>query len=165
MALTSIFDFPETVDERSARLVAGGVVALSITALGTGQRWLMIPLAAGFLLRVASGPRFSPLARVVTTLITPRLQGAARPTAGAPKRFAQGIGATLSTAAVVSEFVLGVPLVATILVAMIVIAASAESALGFCLGCRIYAGLMRIGVISDDACEDCADISRRAVIA
>ncbi len=165
MALTSVLEFPDTVDERSARLVAGGVVTISLVALLGDQHWLFFALAAGFLLRVASGPRFSPLALIVTRHITPRLPGPARPTAGAPKRFAQGIGATLAVAAVVSEFVVGATGVSVVLISMIVVAASAEAVLGFCLGCRIYAVLIRVGVVEDTACEDCADLSRRAVIA
>ena len=30
-----------------------------------------------------------------------------------------------------------------------------ESALGFCLGCRAFAGLMSIGLIPEQVCERC----------
>jgi hypothetical protein len=44
---------------------------------------------------------------------------------------------------------------------MLVAAASLEAALGFCLGCKMYAVAQRVGLISDDACPECADIYRR----
>ena len=44
---------------------------------------------------------------------------------------------------------------------MLAVAASLEAALGFCLGCRIFALLMRLGVIPDHVCEECNDLSLR----
>src|SRR4051794_32814555 len=88
--------FPNPVDEVAARTVAAGVVALAVGVLA-GQRWLLVPLAYGFVARVLTGPRFSPLALVATRLVAPRF--AARPVPGPPKRFAQAIGATFTVAA------------------------------------------------------------------
>ena len=45
---------------------------------------------------------------------------------------------------------------------MLIFAAGLEAAFGFCLGCRIFAILMRTGIIPEDVCEDCADWPRRA---
>ncbi len=129
--------------------------------LFAGQTWLVAVLAYGFVARVLTGPTLSPLGRVVTDVITPRLPFAARPTAGPPKRFAQGIGATLSTAAVVAHFGFGSATVANVLVAMILVAASLEAFVGFCLGCTIFRGLMRLGVIPESACEACNNLQLR----
>lgn len=74
---------------------------------------------------------------------------------GPPKRFAQGIGATLSVTAVVLALGFGQTGAAAVLVAMIVVAATLESALGFCIGCKIFAVLMRIGIIPESVCERC----------
>jgi hypothetical protein len=84
------------VNEVSARLVAGGVVVLGVITLAVDQRWLLLVLAYGFVARVATGPTLSPLGQLVTRVLTPRLPFAAKYVAGPPKRFAQGIGATLS---------------------------------------------------------------------
>jgi len=46
-------------------------------------------------------------------------------------------------------------------VAAILVAASLEAALGYCLGCKIFALLIRAGVLPEDVCKDCADISER----
>ncbi len=161
-----LFSFPNPVNELAARSVAAGVVllsgltlVLSLTA-GSGWLWLSALLAYGFVARVAAGPRFSPLGQLATRVIAPRL-GPARPTAGPPKRFAQGIGAVVTLAAVVLTAV-GAVLPAQILLGMMVVFAGLESALGFCVGCRVFAGLMRLGVIPADVCEACADIGKRA---
>ena len=146
------------MNEVSARLVAGGVVVLSVLTIVTGQRWLCALLAYGFVARVLSGPTFSPLGQLVTRVVTPRLPFAAKEVPGPPKRFAQGIGATLSVAACVVWFGFGQSGAARVLVGMITIAASLESVLGFCLGCKLFAILMRVGVIPESVCERCADI-------
>jgi len=156
-----LFSFPDPVNEVSARLVAAGVVVMAAIILFAGQTWLVAVLAYGFVARVLTGPTLSPLGRVVTDVITPRLPFAARPTAGPPKRFAQGIGATLSTAAVVAHFGFGSATVANVLVAMILVAASLEAFVGFCLGCTIFRGLMRLGVIPESVCEACNNLQLR----
>ena len=161
--MQDFFDFPNPVNEVSARFVAGGVVALAVVTLVTRQPLLLLPLCYGFWARVLTGPTLSPLGQFVTRVVTPRL-GIDRPTAGPPKRFAQGMGAAVTTAAVVSWFVVGSPIATWTLVAMITLAASLEAFLGFCLGCVIFGQLMRLGVIPQSVCEECADISGRLAL-
>jgi hypothetical protein len=36
-----------------------------------------------------------------------------------------------------------------------------EAALGFCVGCKMFSGLMRLGVIPESVCVECSDISAR----
>jgi Domain of unknown function (DUF4395) len=156
-----MFGFPNPVNEVAARTVAAGVVALSVVELATHQRWLLIPLAYGFVARVLTGPKLSPWAFVATRAVVPRLPFAARPTPGPPKRFAQGIGAVFSTAALAAWGAFGWNLAADVLVGMVAVAATLESGFGFCLGCKLFARLMRAGVIPESVCQECADISRR----
>ena len=47
MSVSQVFSFPDTVDEHAARLVASGVVVMSLAIVLGGQRWVLIPLAAG----------------------------------------------------------------------------------------------------------------------
>ena len=54
---------------------------------------------------------------------------------------------------------LGWTAVTTVLLAMLVAAATLEAALGLCIGCKVFAGLMRAGVIPETVCVECADIS------
>lgn len=159
-----LFEFPNPVNEVSARLVAAGVVLLSLGVVVVGQTWLIAPLAYGFVARVLTGPTLSPLGQLVTRVITPALPFEARMVPGPPKRFAQGIGATLSVAAAVAHFGFGATGLAVVLVAMITAAASLEASLGFCLGCKIFALLMKVGVIPEETCEACNNLAlRRAV--
>jgi hypothetical protein len=158
---SGLFSFPNPVNEVSARLVAAGVVGMTALFLATRWEWILIPLAYGFLARVATGPTLSPLGQLVTRVLTPALPFAPKETPGPPKRFAQAIGATLSTAALVSALAFHDVTVAVVLVAMILVAASLESFAGFCIGCRMFAALMRAGVIPETVCEECNDIWRR----
>jgi hypothetical protein len=86
---------------------------------------------------------------------------AARPVPGPPKRFAQGIGATISVAALVAWLGFGATGVAYVLLGLVVIAATLESVLGFCIGCRLFALLMRAGIIPESVCERCAQLQLR----
>jgi len=155
-----LFSFPDPVNETSARLVAAGVVVQAIAFLAIRQWWLLVPLAFGFLARVAAGPRFSPLGRIVTQLVTPRLHRQHRFVPGPPKRFAQAIGLTFSGAALVAQLSGGDTL-AVVLVAGLLVAASLEAFAGLCLGCVVFQRLMRWGVIPASVCRACNDLDAR----
>ena len=156
------FDFPNPVDEVSARLVATGVVLLASTVLLSGSGWLLALLTFGFVARVLSGPRFSPLGRFVTRVLRPRLPIAPRLVPGPPKRFAQGIGAAFSGTASILVLV-GSTTAAGVVLVMLLVAASLEGFAGLCLGCKVFALLMRIGVVPESVCAECNDISGRLV--
>lgn len=153
-----MFGFPDPVNEVSARLVAAGVVGMCLATLVLRQPWLLVPLAYGFVARVATGPRLSPLGRLVTQVVTPRLPVEPKLVPGPPKRFAQAIGATLSGTAVVLHFAFGFTTAAYVCVALILIAATLESVFAICLGCILFGALMRAGVIPEHVCERCNDI-------
>jgi Domain of unknown function (DUF4395) len=157
--MQDLFSFPNPVNEVSARLVAGGVVILTLATIVFAQPVLLVLLAYGFVARVLTGPTLSPLGQLVTRVLTPALPFEAKYVAGPPKRFAQAIGATLSVAAVVLYFEFGLTTLAFVCVGAITIAATLESVLAICLGCKIFAVLMRAGIISDDVCERCNNIS------
>lgn len=156
----AFFTFPNPVNELAARTVAAGVVLLSLLTLVTGWWWLLVPLALGFVGRVLAGPRLSPLGWLAMRVIAPRL-GAPRFTPGPPKRFAQGIGAAFSVTAAVLALGFGLHLAAALVLGVLVVFATFESALGFCAGCWAFGHLMRLGVIPEETCEACADISLR----
>ena len=159
------FQFPNPVNETSARLVAGGAVAQSLLFLVTRQGWLLVPLAYGFLARVLSGPTFSPLGQFVTRVVTPRLRTIEhRFVPGPPKRFAQGVGFAFSGGALVA-WLAGAPGVSIALIAGLAVAASLEAVFAFCLGCVVFNRLMRWGVVPESVCLECSDISRRLAAA
>lgn len=159
-----LFGFPNPVNETSARLVAAGVVVQGAAFLVFRQWWVLVPLVYGFLARVLSGPRFSPLGQFVTRVVTPRLRAQHQFVAGPPKRFAQGVGLAFSSGALIAWSV-GVPSISVVLITGLVLAATLESAFAFCLGCMVFNRLMRWGFIPDDVCADCNDLSRRLAAA
>ena len=159
--MASVFGFPNPVNEKAARVVAGGVAIVALVTLVTDWHWLLVPLALGFLARVLTGPTLSPLGQLATRVVAPRL-GAPTLVPGPPKRFAQSVGLALTAVAAVASLVLDRPGVASGLLGVLVIFATLESVVGFCAGCWMFGQLMRLGVIPEQTCVACADIWRRA---
>ena len=158
--MRKLLTFPNPVNETSARLVAGGVVAQGVAFLAVRQWWVLVPLVYGFLARVLTGPTLSPLGQFVTRVVTPRLDVVHRFVPGPPKRFAQSIGLTFSASALLA-WGLGAHPVTYVLIAGLVGAATLESVFAICLGCIIFNKLMRWGLIPDQVCVECNDLSRR----
>ena len=153
-----LFSFPNPVNEISARLVAAGVVLIALAIVVGHQHWLVIPLAYGFWARVLTGPTLSPLGQLVTRVITPRLSVAPRYVAGPPKRFAQGMGVAFSTTALVLGIGFDNWTAADIVLALLTVAAILESVFAICLGCKVFALLMRVGVVPEEVCQRCNNI-------
>jgi hypothetical protein len=155
--LHGVFSFPNPVNEVSARLVAAGVVVMCVLTIALDLRWATVVIAYGFVARVLTGPSLSPLGQFVTRVVTPRLGVAERPVAGPPKRFAQGMGAAFSLSALLLAG-LGFWTAAEVFLGLLAAAALLESAFGLCLGCRVFAVLMRVGVVPEEVCARCNDI-------
>lgn len=155
------FSFPHPINSYVARWVAGGVVLMAIATIVFDQPWIMPIMAYGFIARVAAGPRLSPLAMFVTKVLQPAVGHPTKFVAGPPKRFAAMIGVVFTVTATVLHFGFGLTGVAYGVLAALIFAAGLEAVLGFCLGCQIFAILMRIGVMPESVCEDCADFARR----
>lgn len=153
--------FPSIVDEVTVRLTAALVLVLAVVALAAHAWWLYAVLAVDFLLRAGWGPSWSPLARAAQKLLRPRLATKPRYTAGPPKRFAAAIGAVFTVAATVL-WLAGTTIPVVLIGAVMVVFPALESLAGICVGCIVFGWLMRVGLIPDSVCVECADISRRA---
>ncbi len=154
--------FPRVVDDVSVRLVAAVVLVFTVLALAFGAWWLYLFLLLDFALRAGIGPQVSPVALVVTRWVRPRLSAAPRPTPGPPKRFAATIGLVMS-AAIVTLWATGAAgPVLLVLGAIMVVFPALESLLGICAGCLLFSALMRVGLVPEEVCLECADISLRA---
>jgi hypothetical protein len=149
------------VNEVSARLVAGGVVAMAAATIAFDVRWLTLVLAYGFVARVLTGPTLSPLGQLVTRVVTPALPVEPKLVPGPPKRFAQAIGVAFTVTAAVLTYAFDAFGAAQWVLALLVVAASLEAFAGLCLGCQAFALLMRAGVIPPEVCEACDDIWSR----
>ncbi|MGH8792965.1 MAG: DUF4395 domain-containing protein [Stackebrandtia sp.] len=156
--MSRLFSFPDPVNEVSARLVAAGVVLMCLTAIVFDLPWLTLVIAYGFVARVLTGPTLSPLGQLVTRVVTPRLPVAPKMVPGPPKRFAQGIGVAFSLSAAALALVFDQRLAAWIVLGALAAAATLESVFGLCLGCKMFAVLMRMGVVPEEVCRRCENI-------
>ena len=160
--ITNFFSFPELINEVSARLVAIGVLALSFVVLYLlldNNNYVLIFLSIliyGFLARVSSGPKISPLALFVTKLLVPRLNFKEKLVPGPPKRFAQGIGLIFSLFTAIT-FLINLNSISIILISTLILFAALEAFIGFCAGCKVFKLLMNIGLIPNDVCEKCSN--------
>ena len=152
--------FPGIVDEVSVRLVALAVLVLGVVALAGQQWWLYAVLAADFVLRAGWGPSASPVARLVQRWVRPRVGVPPRHTAGPPKRFAAAIGAVLTLAATVL-WVTGAGAAVVLIGVVMVVFPALEALAGLCVGCVVFGWLVRVGLVPESVCVDCADLTRR----
>jgi hypothetical protein len=156
-----LLGFPDPVNETSARVVAAGVVTMATSAVVFDQPWVLAPLTYGFAARVATGPKLSPLGQFATRVVTPRITRPAKFSPGPPKRLAQGMGLTMSGAALALNYGFGRKRAAYTVLSGLIGAASLEAFFGICLACKMFPALVRLGIVPETACEDCADLSTR----
>jgi len=155
--VASIIGFPNPVNETSARVVAGGVVAMASATVALDQPWILLPLTYGFAARVLTGPKLSPLGQLATKVVTPRLKVEHRFVPGPPKRLAQGVGLAVSGTALLLAAT-GRKGAAYRVLAFLIGAAGLEAFFGFCIACRLFPLLMSAGLIPEEICRECADI-------
>ena len=108
-----------------------------------------------------TGPTLSPLGWAAQNVVAPRL-GAKKPVPGPPKRFAQGLGALMASAALLLALLFDRHAAADGVLIAFLLAAGLESIVGYCVGCRVFSLLMRIGLIPETVCAECADITLRS---
>lgn len=160
--MSTLFDFPDPVNETSARVVAGGVVTLATATVALDRPWLLVPLTYGFAARVLTGPTLSPLGQLATRVISPRLSTRPRFSPGPPKRLAQGLGFAMSGSALVLHYGFGRTRAAYRVLTLLIGAAGLEAFFGYCLACRAFPLLIKVGLVPETACEACANIWGRA---
>ena len=153
-----LFSFPHPVNEVSARIVAGAVVAMSILTIVLDAPWLTAVIAYGFVARVLTGPTLSPLGQIVTRWVTPRLPMEPKFVPGPPKRFAQGIGAVFSVTAAVLALGFGETGAAYVVLGLLALAAGLEAVFALCLGCKVFAVLIKTGLIPEQVCARCVGV-------
>ena len=159
--MANIIGFPNPVNETSARVVAGGVVAMGTATIAFDQPWILLPLTYGFAARVLTGPKLSPLGQLATKVVTPRLNIEHRFVPGPPKRLAQGVGLAMSATAL-ALVATGRKRAGYRVLAGLIGAASLEAFFGFCVACRAFPFLMKAGLIPEDVCRECTDIWSRS---
>ena len=159
--LSKVFSFPNPVNEVASRFTAGVVAILGLISLITGFNWIILVMAFGFIARVLSGPSLSPLAMFAVKVFAKFAPFKPKYSPGPPKRFAQGIGAFVTILAAIFSFGFGINIVSQVLISVLVVFASLESGFGLCVGCKMFALLMKLHVIPESVCVECADLTKR----
>jgi hypothetical protein len=157
--LRTFFSFPHPVNEYAARSVAFMVFVLALFTIAADIRWLTFALAYGFLARVLTGPKASPMGQLATRFIAPKILKRSRWVAGPPKQFAQTVGLTFSLTSIVLIYGFGLVGTAYAVLGVLVVFAGLEAFVGFCMGCYVFGYLMRWGLIPAEMCERCNDIN------
>lgn len=71
------------------------------------------------------------------------------------------MGVAFSSGALVFGLILGDHGIADGLLVVLALAAGLESIFALCLGCKVFGLLMRAGLVPEEICAECADISPR----
>ncbi|TGN07156.1 DUF4395 domain-containing protein [Leptospira ilyithenensis] len=150
--------YPDVVNENATRIVAFSVVVIGVSSILFPNPYLLGFLLFGFTARLSYGPKYEPFAWLTANWIVPKLKISFIGTAGPPKRFAQVIGFSFALAALVLYF-LNLATAYNIVLGILVFFASLESFLGFCAGCFFFGILMKLGVIPEEICERCNNLS------
>lgn len=138
------------IDPRGPRFGAGITALLSLIAFSQslevwayGTPWI----AALFVLFAWSvfSPKNHPYALIFSKLVKPRLGAPKELEDPRPPQFAQKVGFSFSILGVIG--VLFAPVLIPVSAAFIFIASFLNAFFGLCLGCQMYLGLRRLGVI------------------
>jgi hypothetical protein len=152
--MSTLFSFPDPVNDYAARFVAAMVVILTLSFLVTPNIWVLIFILYGFLARVLTGPTLSPIGLIATKILVPLFGNPEKLVPGPPKRFAQAIGLVFSAAALIA--LLFSEISATrYLIGILGFFASLEAFVGFCTGCYVFGWLIRFRLIPESVCESC----------
>ena len=130
------------IDPRGPRFGAAITVAVLAVVLITGSAWLLGAQVLVFAIGALAGLRYAPYGVLYRRLVRPRLGPPARTEAGAPPRFAQGVGMVIAAAGVLG-YATGATAVGIVFTALALVAAFLNAAFDICLGCQVYLFIQR----------------------
>lgn len=145
---------PKGLDPRAPRFGAGitSILMVLVIYLSLDPQTEMAAAAImgfavlTFILGTTLGPARHPYGAIYRALIRPRLKEPSALEDPRPVRFAQTVGLLVTGIGLVL-YLLGVPNALPIAAAAAFMAAFLNAAFAFCLGCQMYLGLKRIGII------------------
>lgn len=126
----------DIVNERVTRFNALYTLLVLMIFLAFPNQWLLVGLAADFLMRTYKKGKYSPVAFLSRTTVTGLKLRSSKINAG-PKIFAAKIGLFMITAAWLAWFT-NYHIAAMIISGIVVLFAFLESAFGICVACKIY---------------------------
>ena len=143
----------ELIDPRGPRFGAAITSALSLTAFGiavsapkgfSSAYPLIVLLAALFSWSVFS-PKTHPFGLIFKKLVRPRLAGPSELEDSRPPQFAQKVGLGFALLGLVGFWF--APVLVAVSAGFIFFAAFLNAFFNFCLGCQMYLGLKRFGIV------------------
>jgi hypothetical protein len=133
----------EQRDNNTVRIVAAQTFIIAVIALVVALAVGALPaavitglLAIDFVIRAFIKPKYSPLATLGRG-ISSGLKLPKKMVDSAPKVFAARIGVLFTVTSTIL-YALGLTLAGTVVLAILIVCAFLESALGFCVGCQVY---------------------------
>jgi hypothetical protein len=153
---------PERINEAPVRgvatLVSAAVAAALALAALLSAPWIAgavaAALCADFIVRAAGRSALSPLAGLSRSLQGSVFRYRSRMITAQPKRFAAGIGAFI-TALAAASWLMGWDAALYGSLAVLLLFSFLEAAFRFCAGCKMFALLVRLGLLREDVCYDC----------
>jgi hypothetical protein len=145
---------PKGIDPRGPRFGASitSVLLLVIvflaldTATEMAATWLMIFVVGMFVIGATIGPARHPYGILFAKFVKPRLSPPKEIEDPRPPKFAQAVGLFVTGTGLILASI-GVPYAIAISASFAFIAAFLNAAFAYCLGCQLYLGLKRIGLI------------------
>jgi len=131
------------VDPRGVRFAAALTTVVLAVVLLTGSGWLLAVQAAVFALGAFAGLRFAPFSVAYRLLVAPRLSPPSEREDAAPVRFSQLVGFAFAVLGTVG-YLSGLTVLGVVATAFALVAAFLNAAFGFCLGCEMYAVIVRL---------------------
>jgi Domain of unknown function (DUF4395) len=131
------------IDPRGPRFGAAITSVVLAVVLLTASGWLLAAQAIVFAIGAIGGLRYAPYGAVYRRLVRPRLGPPARTEPEQPPRFAQGVGMAFAVLGVIG-YLSGMTALGIVFTALALVAAFANAAFDYCLGCQMYLFIQRI---------------------
>ena len=145
---------PQSIDPRGPRFGAAIINVFSIiifflaldAATEPAGFYTLLVVTALFAIGAVFGNSRHPFGWLYKNLVKPRLSAPKELEDSRPPQFAQAVGLFVSAAGIVL-YVAAVPYGLAIAAGALFLASTLQAYFGYCLGCQIYLGLKRVGVI------------------
>ena len=131
------------VDPRGVRFAAGVTTVVLALVLLSGSGWLAAAQTVVFALGAFFGLRFAPYSVLSRLIVAPRLNPPAEKEEAAPVRFSQLVGFVFALVGTIG-YLTGLTVLGIVATALALAAALLNAAVGFCLGCEMYALIQRL---------------------
>jgi hypothetical protein len=131
------------IDPRGPRFAAVITSVVLVVVLLTSSGVLLAVQALVFAIGAIAGLRYAPYGALYRALIRPRLGPPAGAEPETPPRFAQGVGMVFTIVGAVG-YLTGVTALGTVFTAFALVAAFANAAFDYCLGCQMYLYIQRV---------------------